>query len=618
MSNNMPKSIKGHSKTKKKKKVLTPEQKQAKKENLQKQREKRTHINAIRKIMANMGFERLTDISGHNFNFDDRTSELDDVFVNENIILLVEYTTEKNPGDHLLKKDHFYKRVKENPKQFLQFLTDEFPTNSFKQYHNDVIKSKYTTLDMLQLKVLYCSRFDVEDEHKKVVTKTINFFDYNKVQYFKLLSKAIKKSAIYEFLDFLNVPYKDYADNIISSSSKNEYQGYILPEAKSRFKDGYKIISFYIDAESLMRRAYVLRRDSWREEKNIRLYQRMLESPKLLSMRKYLYEEKRVFVNNIIATVSKNDITLKRISFDPQTSQQTETIIDIDKAGNFTPNSAHVESIQIEIQDKYNIVGIIDGQHRVYAYHESNDIYEEAIKTLRKQQNLLVTCIIYPERESEQEKNRFEANLFLEINKNQKKLNSTLQQEIELIVSPFSTISIGKDILKRLNANGPLQNKLVQCSYDKYKISTASIVSYGLKPLIKLDETAEDGLFRLWNEPNKLKLKDKNCKEDELRNSYIDFCVEKIRDLLIAFRHHLSNNNMWEPYSAKNKQGVLGVVLLNCILNVMRLLIENDNIRTVEEYINMLNGIEKFPFRNYKSSQYRRMGENLYARFFNK
>lgn len=50
----------------------------------------------------------------------------------------------------------------------------------------------------------------------------------------------------------------------------------------------------------------------------------------------------------------------------------------------------------------------------------------------------------------------------------------------------------------------------------------------------------------------------------------------------------------------------------------MRLLIENDNIRTVEEYINMLNGIEKFPFRNYKSSQYRRMGENLYARFFNK
>ena len=75
---------------------------------------------------------------------------------------------------------------------------------------------------------------------------------------------------------------------------------------------------------------------------------------------------------------------------------------------------------------------------------------------------------------------------------------------------------------------------------------------------------------------------------------------------------------MWEPYSAKNKQGVLGVVLLNCILNVMRLLIENGNIRPVEEYIKMLNGVEKFPFRDYKSSQYRRMGEKIYSEFFNK
>jgi len=618
MNSNTPNNIKGHSKSPKKRKTTTPEEKQAKKEKLQKRREKQGHINAIRKIMLNMGFERLIDISGHNFNYKDRTSELDDVFVRENIVLLVEYTTEKDPGDHLLKKDHFYRRVYENPIQFLQFLINDFPTKSFNQYYNDIIKNKYPTLDTLQLKVLYCSRHDIGNEHKNVVTNAINFFDYNKVQYFKLLTKAIKKSAIYEFLDFLNIPFKNYADSIISTSSKNEYKGYILPEAKSRFKDGYKIISFYIDAESLMRRAYVLRRDSWREEKNIRLYQRMLENSKIVNMRKYLYDEKRVFVNNIIATVSKNDITLKTITFDPNTAKPTETIIDIDKDGNFNPVSPHVESIQIEIQDKYNLIGIIDGQHRVYAYHEGNDLYEDVIKILRKQQNLLTTCIIYPDKESEQEKNRFEANLFLEINKNQKKLNSTLQQEIELIVSPFSTVSIGKDILKQLNANGPLQNKLVQCSYDNYKISTASVVSYGLRPLIKLDENAKDGLFRLWNEPNKLKLKDKDCNDDDLRNAYIGFCVEKIRDLLIAFKQHLSGNNMWEPYSTRNKQGVLGVVLLNGIMNVLRLLIENDQISTVEEYVKSLTGVEKFQFRDYKSSQYRRMGEKLYSDFFNK
>jgi len=617
MNNNTHNNSRPRSK-KRKRMILTPEQKQEQKAKKQKQREKQNHINSIRRILISMGFERLINISGYNFTFEDRTSELDDVFVLENIVLLVEYTTEKKPGDHLLKKDHLYQRVNDNPKKFLEFLIDDFPTDSFNNYYYNNIKTKYPTLDMLQVGMLYCSRYDIENEHKNVVTSTVVFFDYNKVQYFKLLTKAIKKSAIFEFLNFLNIENKNFADNILNTSSKKAYKGYVLPESKSRFKSGYKIISFYIDAESLMRRSYVLRRESWREEKNIRLYQRMLESTKITNMRKYLYEEERVFVNNIIATISINDIELKTFRTDPNTKEQTEVSISIDKDGSFYPTSPHVEPIQIEIQDKYNIIGIIDGQHRVYAYHEGNDSYEDKIQFLRKQQNLLVTSIIYPEAESQNEKNRFEANLFLEINKNQKKLSSLLQQEIELIVSPFSTIAIGKDVLKRLNENGPLHNKLVNCSYDKNKISTASIVSYGLRPLIKLDENAVDSLFRIWSEPNKLKLKEKNCNDYKLRDSYIDFCVEKIRDLLLAFKQHLSDNNQWEPYNTTNKQGVLGVVLLNGIMNVLRLLIENNRVSSVEDYVNSLNGIESFRFKDYKSSQYRRMGEKIYNEFFSK
>lgn len=616
MNNNTHSNTQRQSSTKRKRKVLTPEQKQERKEKMRKKQEERNHINTIRRILNNMGFERLSDISGHNFTYKDRTSELDDVFILENIVLLVEYTTEKNPGDHLLKKDHFYQRVSENPKLFLQFLKDEFPTKSFNQYYNDVISSKYPALDFLQVKMLYCSRYDIGDEQKNVVTNTICFFDYNKVQYFKLLTKTIKKSSIYEFLNFLNIENKNFAEKILSTSSKDAYKGYVLPETKSNFKNGYKVISFYIDAESLMRRAYVLRKDSWREEKNIRLYQRMLENAKITNMRKYLYEEERVFVNNIITTISTNDIELKTTSADTNTKEEKETCIKIDEQGNFDPFSPHVEPIQIEIQDKYNIIGIIDGQHRVYAYHEGTDIYEDKIKKLRKQQNLLVTSIIYPESESENEKNRFEANLFLEINKNQKKLSSLLQQEIELIVSPFSTIAIGKDILKRLNSNGPLHNKLVSCSYDKNKISTASIVSYGLRPLIKLDDQASDSLFRIWDEPNKICLKDKNCNDYKLRDSYIIFCEEKIRDILIAFKQHLSEKKLWEPYSSENKQGVLGVVLLNGIMNVLRLLIENNQISTHEDYFRSLQGIDQYNFRGFKSSQYRRMGEDIFDRFF--
>lgn len=598
-----------------KKNTLTPEQKQARKEKQQKLREQNAQKKEIRKILSNLGYERLVGITGHNFTYDDRTSELDDVFVCENVVLLVEYTTDKEPGDHIIKKDEFYQRVNRNHKRFIQFMIESFPSDAFKTYYNDKIKPQYPTLDFLQLKILYCSRYDLGEEPRNVV-KNVIYFDYNIVQYFKLLTKVIKKSARYEFLDFLNIDYDNYGANILNSASasKDEYKGYVLPEAKSSFKEGYKILSFYIDAESLMRRAYVLRRESWRNEENIRLYQRMLENDKIVNMRKYLYEESRVFVNNIIATISIDDIELKRTTACDKTER-----ISIGENGDFVNgNLTRVDNIQIEIKNKSNIIGIIDGQHRVFAYHEGNDSYEDKIKELRKVQNLLVTCIIYPKNICEQEKNRFEANLFLEINKNQKKISSLLQQEIELIVSPFSTISIGKDILKHLNENGPLRDKLIHSSYDKNKITTASIVSYGLRPLIKLDENAPDGLFRIWDNPNKLQLKNKECNDDVLRKAYVDFCVEKIRSILIAFKTHLATNNQWEPYSASNKNGVLGVVLLNGILNVLRLLIENNQLSSTNDYTKKLDGIQTFSFRDYKSSQYRRMGIDIYQKYFAK
>jgi DGQHR domain-containing protein len=599
-----------------KKIALTPEQKLARKEQQAKNREKKNHQNEIRKILSNMGYERISGIAGVHFTYNNRTTELDDVFVYENVILLIEYTTEQKPGDHLLKKSVFYNKVNENYTAFIEFLIDKFPNDVFKKYYYEKIKEKYPQLYQLQLRILYCSRYDVSEEQRRNVS-SVCFFDYHIVQYFKMLTKVIKKSAKYEFLNYLNIPHQDYAENILNSSSSCKYKGYILPESRSSFKKGYKIISFYIDAESLIRRAYVLRRESWRQEENIRLYQRMLENSKITSMRKYLHEQGRVFINNIIATISIDEIALKKIRFDAENKCEREEQININKEGDFSSNnSAHIENIIIEIKDKYNIIGIIDGQHRIYAYHEGNDIYENTIRTLRKQQNLLVTCIIYPPQESQYEQNRFEANLFLEINKNQKKINSALQQEIELIVSPFSTIAIGKDILKSLNENGPLRSKLVQYSYDKHKISTASIVSYGLRPLIKLDSTAPDSLFRVWDNPNKLKLIDKNCNDDELRWQYVEFCSTKIRDILIAFKKHLERDNRWESYSAVNKNGILGVVLINGILNVLRLLVEKNQLYTPDEYYNKLNGIESFAFRSYTSSQYRKMGEMIYQKFF--
>jgi hypothetical protein len=78
----------------------------------------------------------------------------------------------------------------------------------------------------------------------------------------------------------------------------------------------------------------------------------------------------------------------------------------------------------------------------------------------------------------------------------------------------------------------------------------------------------------------------------------------------------LELDNRWESYSAVNKNGILGVVLINGILNVLRLLVEKNQLYTPDEYYNKLNGIESFSFRSYTSSQYRKMGEMIYQKFF--
>lgn len=275
---------------KKRKKRMSPEEKAFKKEQREQKKE-------IRDIMKRIGFSRLLGIDGKEFVYDGRTSELDDLFVCENVIVLTEYTVGE---PHLLKKSVLYNKINSNIGDFIRFLVDNKIYDSFSNEFNDRIKPKYT-VNQLILRILYCSKKTISQEHKDNV-KDIIYFDYHIVKYFKSLTNVIKFSAKYEFLEFLKINESDFGDNILSSTTgtTNCFSGHILPEEKSSFKEGYKIISFYIDAESLLKRAYVLRQEGWRQKENVGYYQRMLDSKKISSMRKYLSEEKRVFINNII------------------------------------------------------------------------------------------------------------------------------------------------------------------------------------------------------------------------------------------------------------------------------------------------------------------------------
>lgn len=571
--------------------------------------QRRGHIKDIRTTMENIGFHRISGIDGNNFVYKSRESELDDIFVFENLIILTEYTSGQDVSTHLLKKKAFYDLVNNSHRDFIEFAIEEPKLKAFGEYYKDELKNRYQ-IGQIRIRIIYCSIKNIDTQLKEVLkdNKSVYFYDYNIVLYFKLLSATIKRSARYELFHFLKVKASEIGNSVSDLPGSDKYKGNILPVEKSSFKDGHNIISFYIDAASLIRRAYVLRQESWREDDAGGFYQRMVIGKKISNMRKYLANEKRVFINNIIATLSVDSAQLL---------DRDGKVVKVSDRGFFEGNESHdqIMPAQVQIEDRPNIIGIIDGQHRVYAYHEGTDVYEERIAELRVQQHLLVTAVLFPQTVSVGARRKFEATLFREINNNQTNISSQLKQDIDVMISPFSSTSICKSIISKLNESGPLSDLISVHSYDKGKLKTASIVSYGLIPLVKYDDSSKsDSLYRLWPNPDKNKL-NKDCEEFELKKLYVDFCAEKIRDILIALKRIVPKES-WQVYDPKQKQGCLSVTFINGFLNVIRCQIKDTGtLLSSEEYYQKLKDIKIDKLKDYKSSQYNKMGNTIYAEY---
>ena len=196
------------------KKAKTSKRKKLSPEELALRKEQRDQKKEIRDIMRRIGFTRLAGIDGTEFAYKDRTSEIDDIFVCENVIILTEYTV----GDpHILKKSIIYNLINENAGDFVKYLIDNSVFDTFSDEFKNRISNKYT-LNQLKLRILYCSKKSISKEHKDVV-KGVIYFDYHIVKYFKSLTNVIKLSAKHEFLDFLEINECEFGDNVLCSST---------------------------------------------------------------------------------------------------------------------------------------------------------------------------------------------------------------------------------------------------------------------------------------------------------------------------------------------------------------------------------------------------------------
>jgi hypothetical protein len=265
----------------------------------------------------------------------------------------------------------------------------------------------------------------------------------------------------------------------------------------------------------------------------------------------------------------------------------------------------------ISLPTHANSVGLIDGQHRVFAYPKTSDDDSE-IAQLRVQQNLLVTGIIYPDNLSDVDKEKFEARLFLEINSTQTSAKAPLKRAIGLVLEPFSAISIATRILSGLAKEGPLSGHIKQYLVDTGKLKTASIVSFGLRPLVKT--SGIDSLFWIWLHPEKAKLVEQT--DDVFLGEYVDFCVKKINLFIGIVRSNLSKER-WttEPKVAGR---VIATTYINGFLIVLRELIERGLPLDESYFAKSLVGLDGFDMSVYRSSQYNRLAKAIVDRFFYK
>jgi len=538
----------------------------------------------IRAVFDAAGFTRVGHAADVEFRFDSHVSDFDDVFVLENVVVLVEYTTTQSNGisEHIKKKDILYKTITESPERFMAFARGK-PLKI-----DDPVLAKYAD-HQIQLVVLYCAREQVPPSVKQQIS-FVKYFDYEIVQYFKSLTGAIRKSARYEFLDFLGVGFEEFDSQSIhpGSGQSRTFSGSVLPETHSNFPPGYKVASLYMDPQSLLSRAYVLRRDGWRD--GGATYQRLIIKSKIEALRKYLLDQQRVFVNNVIVTLPQGTKIL-------------------DGKGNTIDTSAitSTRAASIQITEAFNSVGIVDGQHRLYSYHEggSND---DKVGRLRAQQNLLVTGIVYPEDVPDRERERFEAKLFLEINANQANARSDLKQAILQILDPFSDDSVARAVLVSLNQAGPLAGMFQRFSWETRLLKTTTVVSYGLRPLVRVTTSK---LFADWTDPSKPSVL--RGKDEQALERYIKYASDNINIFLAAAKKNLASQR-WRVRD-KGDDGLVTTTLVNGLLGAMRQGLDSGVAIEFEGLDQRFRSLARFNFAEYKSSQYTRMSSALAQKF---
>ena len=571
---------------KKKHLKLTEEQKKARADEQKKRRREAAFRRKVRSVFSNAGFTYI-NTEGKAMVVGRREIEIDAVFLYENILLICEDTTAKaKDKDHIRSKSEAFVEIDSNFTTFLNILGTRFPELAEKL-------EKYSSERYLRY-FLYFSMNELNLTSDEVdMYSNLQFVEPKNLDYLSSISQCIRQSARYEVFRFLKITTEQIG-SVSSESGRTRISAPIIyPKEITGLRNGVRVVSFMMSAESLIKTCYVLRKDNWQE--SAWLYQRLIDKDKIGKIREYLVNKSEAFFNNVIVALPDNT----------NFADKNGSPIHIDKLSDF-------ESCKIELPDDINSICIIDGQHRIFAHYEgpTSDKHEAKIAELRKQLHLLVTGLVFPERMSTIERVQIQSEIFLDINSNAKPVQADVLLHIKMTKDPLSDIGLARRVIEKLNKMNVFYDKFEMSALDESKIKIASIVKYALRYLVTISPRDDRVSFYTYWAGDKDAL---NRKDDAAYYSYIDFCAGNLNMYFSAVRKN--NEAVWNDPNAK----LLSTVAINGFIIAYSKQLKINGIKDFNFFDEKLNfftcDYSKDGFE-YTSSQYGKFSERIISEAF--
>lgn len=313
-------------------------------------------------LFFQMGFKHLNRDANFKMNYDfnnpDFTQQIDVFAADDETILIVECKSSEDLNEVQFKKDI----------EKLHGQMEGLRKCALKQYPGRKVKFIWATHNCIM------SAKDI----KRLQEWDIIFFSDSTIQYYSELVKHLGTCSRYQLLG-----------NLLANTEIKKMQNKVL--AIKGKMGGHEYYEFSIEPEKLLKIGYVLHRNE--ANKNMMpTYQRIIKRKRLKEVQSFI-NDSGYFPNSIIVSIDSGG---RKLQFDESPTKLDDSISKIGV---------------LHLPKRYHSAYIIDGQHRLYGYSDSEYANTNSIP---------IVAFVDLDR-SEQLK------LFMDINENQKSVSKTLR-----------------------------------------------------------------------------------------------------------------------------------------------------------------------------------------------